>query len=84
MISGISSSGGFLPHSFVTKVKTSPNGSSPGGSPAEVRPDPQPADLRAPEGDEETLAREYNLFDLAYRQFERILPRLELANLPVE
>lgn len=81
MIPGISSSGGYIPQSFVTKVRTS---TTPQGPAPEVQPEPQPADMRAPEGDEKTLSREFNLFDLATRQFSQILPRLELANAPVE
>jgi hypothetical protein len=83
MISGITSSGTYSPQSFVTKVKTSTG--QPAQAPApEVQPEPQPADLRAPEGDEQALTREFNLFDLAIRQFAQILPRLELATVPVE
>jgi hypothetical protein len=82
MISGISSSG-YFPQSFVTKVKTS--GPSPQNAPApDVQPEPQPSELRAPEGDQQSLTKEFNLFDLATRQFSQILPRLELATVPVE
>ena len=83
MINGIPSSGGYFPPAFGTKVRTSPTPAPQSPAP-EVRPEPQPADLRAPEGDEDSLTREYNLFDLATRQFSQILPRLELATSPVD
>jgi len=83
MISGISSSGGYLPQSFVTKVKTSAT-PQPQTPPPEIKPDADPAELQAPEGDQESLTREFNLFDLAVRQFSQILPRLETANSSVE
>ena len=83
MISGISASGGYPSPSFVTRTKTAATPPTQAASP-EVQPEPQPAELRAPEGDEQTLSREFNLFDLATRQFAQILPRLELATVPLE
>jgi len=83
MIPGISSNGGYVPPSFVTKVRTSTARSTQ--SPAsEVPPEAQPAEMRAPEGTKESLTHEYNLFDLANRQYAEILPRIELATSPVD
>lgn len=83
MISGLSSAGGYFPSSFVNKVRTA---SQPATTPTppEVKPETDPADLRAPEGDEAELTREFTLFDLAHRQYAQILPRLELATTPVD
>lgn len=83
MIPGISSSDGFLPSSFVTRVRPSPT-PAPQTPPAEVQPESSPADLVAPEGTTESLTREYNLFDLAQRQYREILPRIEMATVPVQ
>lgn len=85
MISGISSPGGYFPQPLVTRNRTPGQNQPQVGAPAdEPKPEAQPADLKAPDGDEEALSREYNLFDLASRQYDRILPQLELANSPVE
>lgn len=83
MIPGISSSGGYFPPSFVTKVRTSTAQTSPQSPAPEIQPEPQPAEFRAPEGTKESLTQEYNLLDLANRQYAEILPRIELATTPV-
>jgi hypothetical protein len=83
MISGISS-GGYFPPSSVNKAKTSNQPKPAQAAAPEVQAEPQPTDLQAPEGDQQSLAREFNLFDLAVRQFSQILPRLELATSPLE
>jgi hypothetical protein len=81
MIPGISSSGSYAPQPLVSKAKGSAK--PPAQAPApEVSA--EAADLSVPEGDEQSLTREFNLFDLATRQFAQILPRLELATVPVE
>lgn len=86
MISGIPSSGGYFPSSLASSPTARPaSASRPApATVAETRAEPEPAELQAPQGDEETLSRELNLFDLANRQFSGILPRLELATSPVE
>lgn len=77
MISGISSSGSH-PNPFVQKVKTSrPSETRPEEVRSEVQKEPE---LKAPEGDEKSLLREFRLFDLAFRELDRMLPRLELVN----
>lgn len=83
MITGISSSGGYSTQPLVTKPRTSAQ-DQPQAPAAKIKPDVQPADLAAPDGDQASLTREYDLFDVATRQFERILPQLELATSPVE
>ena len=82
MIPGISSSGGYFPQSFVKQVRSAP-AQAPATPSPEVRPEPRPSDLRAPEGTTESLSREFNLFDLAHRQYDEILPRIETATVPV-
>lgn len=84
MIPGISSSGGYFPQSFVTKVRTSTAQTTPQAPAPEVQPEASPAELRAPEGTKESLTHEFNLFDLANRQYAEILPRLEEATTPVD
>jgi hypothetical protein len=82
MIPGITSSGSY-PNPFVQKVKT--------GRPSETRADAvnkeevqhQP-ELKAPEGDEQSLLREFTLFELAFREFDRMIPRLDLVNAAFE
>jgi hypothetical protein len=83
MLPGISSSGGYFPPSFVTSVRTAPAHTAAAPAP-EVKSEPQPADLRAPEGTTDSLSREFNLFDLANRQYAEILPRIETATVPVQ
>jgi hypothetical protein len=82
MIPGITSSGSYS-NPFVQKVKT--------GRPSETRADAvnkeevqnQP-ELKAPEGDEQSLLREFTLFELAFREFDRMIPRLDLVNAAFE
>lgn len=77
MISGIASSGS-RPNPFVQKTKTGrPTRTSPDQVPSEPPGDPK---LKAPEGDEKSLLREFTLFHLAFRELDRLLPRLELVN----
>jgi hypothetical protein len=77
MISGISSSGSH-PNPFVQKVKTERSKET---RPEEARSEvQQESELRAPQGDEKSLLREFRLFDLAFRELDRMLPRLELVN----
>jgi hypothetical protein len=55
------------------------------GVPLPPAPDlPDLADFQLPAGDEADMAREFTLFDLASRQFSRILPEIEALSLPVE
>jgi hypothetical protein len=88
MVTGISSPGGYFPPPLVSKSKTSATQTPAQAPHAEIQaqPEDQPdaGVVRAPEGDEQSLTREFNLFDLATRQFSQILPRLELATVPVE
>jgi hypothetical protein len=77
MISGITSSGSY-PNPFVRKVKTDrPAETRSEEARSEVQSEPE---LKAPEGDEKSLLREFTLFDLAFRELDRLLPRLELVN----
>jgi hypothetical protein len=83
MIPGISSSGSYAPQPLVSKLKGSATPPAPAPGP-EVRPEAEATGPSVPEGDEQSLTREFNLFDLATRQFAQILPRLELATVPIE
>lgn len=82
MISGISSSGSH-PNPFVQKVKSDRTGEprSEAANPGDVQHQPE---LKAPEGDEQSLLREFTLFELAYREFDRMIPRLDLVNAAFE
>jgi hypothetical protein len=85
MIQGVSATG-ISPWSFISKVQPSRTPQT-APTPQVQNEQPPPAErveLAAPSGDEATLTREFNLFDLATRQFSRILPVIETATVPVE
>jgi hypothetical protein len=84
MIQGVSPTG-VSPWSFITKVQPI---RTPQAAPApqvqnEQPPPAESIELVAPSGDEAALTREFTLFDLATRQFTRILPAIEMATDPV-
>ena len=82
MIPGIPSSGGYFPQSPVNRARSAP-AHTPAAPAPETHPETQPAEAHAPEGTSESLSRELNLFELAIRQFAEVLPRIELATVPV-
>lgn len=82
MIPGITSSGSH-PNPFVQKVKTGRPAEAPAGAVTKEEIHHQP-ELKAPEGDEQSLLREFTLLELAFREFDRMIPRLDLVNAAFE